>query len=107
MDFITAELITFLVTLLGGMIFGAAFMGCLLVYVINNHDTHVKALKQEQRDSYNIYQQRINANSKLISNLQTQKSADRLELNGLYEIIKNSNNLVESPLLDTLGDTKN
>ena len=70
MEYITAELITFLVTLLGGMIFGAAFMGCLLVYVINNHDTHVKALKQEQRDSNVLYNNRIKSYQETISSLQ-------------------------------------
>ena len=93
--------------LFSGMVMGVTLMFAVLIWINKNHETHVQALKQEQRDSYNTYQQRVNANSKLISNLQTQKSLDRLELNGLYEIIKNSNNLVESPLLDTLGDTKN
>ena len=70
MEYITAELITFLVTLLGGMIFGSAFMGSLLVYVINNHDTHVKALKQEQRDSNVLYNNRIKSYQETISSLQ-------------------------------------
>ncbi len=99
----------FYILVVTNILIGIALMGCvtiiILVYVIKNHDTHVKALKQEQRDSYNTYQQRVNANSKLIGNLQTQKSEDRLELNRLYEIIKDSHNLVESPLLDTLGDS--
>ena len=70
MEYITAELITFLVTLLGGMIFGSAFMGCLLVYVINNHDTHVKALHNEQRDSNILYNNRIKSYQETISSLQ-------------------------------------
>ena len=56
MDFITAELITFLVTLLGGMIFGAAFMGCVLIYQVEKHHKHLEALGKERTKQRKQYQ---------------------------------------------------
>lgn len=70
MEFITAELITFLITILGGMILGSAVMGCILIYVCNNHDVHLNALNKEQRDSNVLYNNRIKDYQETISKLE-------------------------------------
>lgn len=97
-----------LASILSGMVIGVALMFAVLIWVTKNHDTHVKALKQEQRDSYDTYQRRINGDHKWADHLIHEISELKEGLDKAHKVIKenvDSEYLVESPLLDTLGDS--
>ena len=70
MDYITAEVITFIVTLISGMVIGASLMGCVTIHRENKHHDHLYELSKTFRQERKRYREGIHKYKQLLNKLQ-------------------------------------